>query len=260
MVRPLSKLTKEGVPYLRPRKVETAIGVALRQDWTTLRRRLKITDSRSPEHLSSECLVHLFRDAHLKGDDRRMGAIHPVLLGRCEAILKARIAESEPGASEMRQEVLDRFTDVLARGCVGEGQDELDFFECRFNRAFFTLRYDVVARERRRLERTVEVPREDDGDEGSLSEEEGLALLSEAGRTPATQEHSARLEELKNAIEALPPDQRNAFVLCRMYRYKVESKDPNEITAAVLCGCTGRTIRNRLKQADAKLSRFKEES
>ena len=260
MVRPLTKRTKKGGLYARPPAVETAIRAALREDWRTLSRRLEITDTKSPEHLSSECLVHLFRDACRKEDDRRMNAILPVLLGRCEAILKTKIPDWEPGASEMREDVLGRFTDVLARGCVGEQRDELDFYECRFNKALQALRHDVVDRVRRRLGRTVEVPHRDDEDERELSEEEGLALLSEAGRTPATQEQSARLNEVKEAIEALPPDEREAFVLRRVYGYKVESKDPDEITAAVRCGCTGRTIRNRLSRAEAKLWRSKEES
>ena len=260
MVRPLTMRTKTGELYVRPPAVETAIRGALREDWTTLRRRLEVTNVRSPEHLRSECLVHLARAASRKGDDRRMIAIVPVLLGRCEAILRARIPDSDPGASEMREEVLDRFTDVLARGCVSERLDELDFYECRFNKALLALRRDVVDRVTRRLGRTVEVPRGGDGDEALLSEEDGLALLSEAGRTPATQEQSARLKEVKEAIEALPADERQAFVLCRVYGYKVESTDPTETTAAVRCGCTGRTIRNRLSRAEAKLWRSKEES
>ena len=200
MVRPLTRRTKKGVLYVRPQAVETAIRAALREDWTTLSRRLEIKDLRSPEHLSSECLVHLFRDASRKGDDHRMNTLLPVLLGRCEAILKTKIPDSESGASEMREVVLDRFTEVLACGCVGERPDELDFYECRFNRALQTLRIDVVDRVSRRLGRTVEVPRGDDGDERVLSEEDGLALLSEARRTPATQEQSARLNEVKEAI------------------------------------------------------------
>ena len=105
MVRPLIKRTKNGALYARPQAVETAIRAALREDLATFRRRLKITDSRSPEHLSSECLVHLLRDAYRRGDDRRMNAIPPVLFGRCEAILKTKIPDSEPDASEMREEV-----------------------------------------------------------------------------------------------------------------------------------------------------------
>ena len=260
MVQPLTKRTKKRVLYVRTRAVEAEIKAALREDWTTLSRRLEIKDLRSPERLSSECLVHLVRDASRKGDDRRMNAILLVLLDRCEAILKTKIPSSEPGASEVREEVLDKFTDVLARGCVGERPDELDFYECRFNQALQALRFDVVDRVSRRLRPIVEVPRGDDGDEGLLSEEAGLALLSEAGRTPATQKQSALLEDIKKAIEALPPDEREAFVLCRVYGYKVESKKPDEITAAVLCGCAGRTIRNRLSRAEAKLWRSKEES
>lgn len=260
MVRPLTKRTKKGELYLRPPAVETAIGAALREDWATLRRRLEITDIGSPEHLSSECLVHLFRDAYRKGDDRWMSAILPVVLGRCEAILKTKIPDSEPGASEMREEVLDRFTELLARGCADERWDELDFYECRFNQALHALRVDAVRHKRRRLRPTVDIPRGEDGEEPRLSEEEGLALLSEAGRTPPTQEQSALLNDVKKAIEALPQGERDAVVLCRVFGYKVESKDPNEITAAVLCGCTGRTIRNRLSRAEAKLWRLKEES
>lgn len=260
MVRPLTRRTRTGALYTRPPEVETAIRAALREDWETLRRRLNITDGRSPEHLRSECLVHLSRDACRNGDDRRTNAIIPVLLGRCEAILRGKIPDSEPGASEMREAVLDRFTEVLARGCVDERSHELDFYECRFNQALRALRIDVVTHKRGRLLPTVEIPRGGDGDEPLLSEEEGLALLSEAGRTRPTQEQSALLEEVKGKIEALPADEREAFVLRRVYQYKAESTDPAETTAAVLCGCAGRTIRNRLSRAEAKLWRSKEES
>ena len=67
MVRPLTKRKKKGGLYVRPRAVEIAIRAALREDWTTLSRRLEIKDLRSPEHLSSECLVHLVRDASGRG-------------------------------------------------------------------------------------------------------------------------------------------------------------------------------------------------
>jgi len=53
-------------------------------------------------------------------------------------------------------------------------------------------------------------------------------------------------------------DERDAVVLVHVLGYKVESGDPDEDTAATRCKCTGRTIRNRLMRAAAKLSRFKE--
>jgi DNA-directed RNA polymerase specialized sigma24 family protein len=41
--------------------------------------------------------------------------------------------------------------------------------------------------------------------------------------------------------------------------YAEEADDPATRTAATICGVTGRTIRNRLTRAAAKLSRFKED-
>ena len=47
-------------------------------------------------------------------------------------------------------------------------------------------------------------------------------------------------------------------MLCRLMGFKEESEDPRERTAATLCDVTGRTIRNRLRRALAKLSNLKE--
>lgn len=47
MVRPLTKRTRKGEPYARPPEVEATIKVALREDRTTLDRRLKVTDGES---------------------------------------------------------------------------------------------------------------------------------------------------------------------------------------------------------------------
>jgi DNA-directed RNA polymerase specialized sigma24 family protein len=57
----------------------------------------------------------------------------------------------------------------------------------------------------------------------------------------------------------LPPEERDAVILCHVMGYPEESDDPAKRTAATICGVTGRTTRNRLKRAAAKLSRFKED-
>jgi DNA-directed RNA polymerase specialized sigma24 family protein len=63
---------------------------------------------------------------------------------------------------------------------------------------------------------------------------------------------------LLDAINGLPPDERDAVILVHVFGYKEESDDPNEETAATRCNCTARTIRNRLTRAAARLVRFKE--
>lgn len=60
-------------------------------------------------------------------------------------------------------------------------------------------------------------------------------------------------------LDALPADIRRAVVLCHEMGYEEESVDPTKITAATLCGVTGRTIRSRIRQAAAYLAQFNQE-
>jgi DNA-directed RNA polymerase specialized sigma24 family protein len=83
--------------------------------------------------------------------------------------------------------------------------------------------------------------------------------VSDAFKILPTQEWDALREPLVTAIEALPLDERKAVILVHVLGYKEESQDADEETAATRCKCTGRTIRNRLTRAAAKLSRFKED-
>ena len=245
MVRPLTRCRRDGVRYVRPQAIETEIEVALREDPATLRERLLITDKASPDHLSSECLVHLIRDALRRRDDERLNRALPVLLGRCEAILRTKIANSLQGADQLREEVLSEFSEFLASDGTGERPDDLDFYECRFNAAFRVLRIEAVRRELKRLERTAEPLGPGDERAAHAHDEDAFARL-ESSRT-------------REAINALPPDERKALVLHHEYGYKVESTDPGEVTVATLCKCTGRTIRNRLSRAAARLSELKED-
>jgi DNA-directed RNA polymerase specialized sigma24 family protein len=87
-----------------------------------------------------------------------------------------------------------------------------------------------------------------------------MARQPEAGlHSPATPEHGLFLNQLADAIQTLPPDEREAVILCHIMGYAEEADDPATRTAATICGVTGRTIRNRLTRAAAKLSRFKED-
>jgi hypothetical protein len=188
-----------------------------------------------------------------------MSILLPLLLARCEARLIRRIPDrSRPNAADIREEILSEFSLLFAEDSFGENADELDFYECRFNSAFSTFRIDFMRRETVRADPLEELPPED-GTPDSSADEEGLRRISAAFQTAPMQVPNLFLEELKTAIEALPPDERRAIVLCCVLGYKEESDDPSEITAATLCKVTGRTIRNRLTRAAAKLSKFKEE-
>jgi hypothetical protein len=162
-----------------------------------------------------------------------------------------------PEAASLREEILGAFSELFASDGSGENPNELNFYECRFNRAFKFFRIDMVRREVTRLGPIAQMPvPEEDGEPGS--HDEVFARVSEAFRAAPTQEGESVRSELYDAILNLPADERDAVILVHVLGYQEESDDPETVTAATRCDCTGRTIRNRLTRAAKKLARFKE--
>ena len=262
MARPLTKTDANGVVYVRPSVVEVQADEAVQLPLPNLRARLLITNRNDPGYLRTECLVHLVRQGRRSGDQTLMSAVLPVLLGRCEANLLVKVPDGAMyDAAILRQEILDEFTELFVIDGTIHCRNALDFYECRFNRAFRTLRIDAVRGEVRRRNqgpRVVDLPPTEVTDEPD-NYEDAFASVSDAFKILPTQEWDAYREPFLEAIESLPRDEREAVVLVHVLGYKEESEDPEEETAATRSKCTGRTIRNRLTRAAAKLSRFKED-
>jgi hypothetical protein len=262
MARPLTNTEANGALYTRPSAVEAQIDKAIGLSRSDLQTRLSITDRNDSAYLRSECLVHLVREGRRTDDQQLMSAMLPVLLGRCEANLLVKVPDGGMrDAASVRQEILENLTDLFVTDGTGDFPDELDFYECRFNMAFRALRIDAVRREVRRRKRSIAVvdlpPSDVSGEPDAY--EDAFARVSENFRVLPTQEWDVFREPFMKAIEALPTDEREAVILVHVLGYKEESEDPDEETAATRCNCTGRTIRNRLSRAAAKLSRFKED-
>lgn len=261
MARPLTRANVGGELYARPTAVEAQIDVAVCFSPSELQTRLSIIDRKAAGYLRSECLVHLVREGRQSDDQQLMNAVLPVLLGRCEANLLVTVPDGGmPDAANLRQEILDDLADLFVTDGTGDFPDELDFYECRFNKAFRALRIDAVRRDERRRKRSIPVVSLPPSEEasGPNADEDALARMPGAFKILPTQEWNALRGPLVEAISALPPDERDAVILVRVLGYKVESEDPEEKTAATRCNCTGRTIRNRLKRAAVKLSQFEE--
>jgi hypothetical protein len=256
MARPLTKKDRSGVLYARSRAVETAIDLAIQQTHEVVRQRAWLSDQTDPGFLLLECLVYFIRDAWRRGDDPAMNALMPPLLARCERMLKAKIPDSTHlNAADIRENIISEFSLLF----IEDGNDghtaELDYYECCFNRAFKCFRIDHIRRETKRSSHFEQFP-EQDSPSHSLDEMPARQLPEKYG-TPAIQLGSLFRKERLAAINNLPPDQRKAVFLCGVLGLKEESEDPTVITAATLCGVTGRTIRNRLTRAAATLSKFK---
>jgi hypothetical protein len=252
MAQPLTKLTRTGQLYTRPPSVEAKIDQALAEDEATLRARLQVTDRLAAGNLTSECLVHLFRDSHRRGDDRRRDLFVLAILARCEANLKSTVPDSRvANAADLREDILQEFALLLASDGVGDNPNELDYFECRFNLAFKAFRISMLRSVQQPAIRCVPLPKE-----SVIPDDQVPKMLDEALSCRASQGDDLARDEMLNA---LPAAIREAVVLCHLMDYEVESEDATKVTAATLCKVTGRTIRNRLAKAAAYLKHFNEE-
>jgi hypothetical protein len=257
MARTLTKTKKDGSLYERPPEVEREIDEVLPLGITELRQRLAVTDWDADAYLHSETLVHLVRTAILENRQDILSAVLLVLLARCESNLNAKVREGDlPDVESVREEILSQFSEFLATAATAQGNNLLDYYECRFNSAFLAFRISSVRKEVARLKHLDDSEEtEDETYEGS-SEPPG-GLFENLKQSP-TQEWETLRAPLVEAIRKLPRDERKAVILVHVLGYQQESQDPNEVTAATRCNCTGKTIYNRLKRAEKKLSSFKE--
>lgn len=247
MARALTKKRKsDGSVYTRPSEIDACIDSLLELGTEVVcQRASSIHNKEAGSYIPSECLVHLIRETRRAVDSEGFEKLLSVLLKRCESNLLNRIAETIPGAHEIREDVMSDFAELFALEWEDESENRLDFYEVRFQQAFATLRKNRVTAELRRLQRLRPL----------------LALDSHS----TSEDWDAELEELGNAasvdglagldlegwelINSLPADQKRVFVLCRVLGYQEESIDPEEPTASSLLNVTGRTVRNRLARA-----------
>lgn len=260
MAQPLTRRDKSGNLYKRQAAIEALLDKLLAMDRQTVERKAAIGDRASPDYVPDECFVHLIRKRHREANAPGRDQLLNLLFARCARNLASSVRDgSIPNAAEIRDEVLGRLGELFAEDGTGDNPDRLDFFEVRFAAALKALRIDVIREASRSAARTVPLPAEDEAGE-SISDDEAIARLPSAVlRNPASQEDRVFLMELFTALRALPPEVRKAVMLCEVWGYDVESEDPKKITAATLCGVSGRTIRARLKRAQLILKRFKEQ-
>jgi DNA-directed RNA polymerase specialized sigma24 family protein len=253
MPRALNKVTKGGVRYHRPPEIEAGLEGALRQDLDEQLRRAKIRDPANPDHMPSECLVHLVREARLTGNKRAVERLLVPLLSRCERRLKRTIPDSWPDAQGLRDEILQTFCELLARVGTNHDATSLDIFECKFNKGLAALRFKRLRKETNRAKLFHSLADEFDDDGQPVDPNETLARLSRAAQTPAGQEDFVYLSQTLEAVKALPAAQRRAVELCCLQGYAPASEDPDEITAATICGVSGTAMRKNLRKAADKL-------
>ncbi|EHK2864336.1 hypothetical protein K6675_000472 [Vibrio parahaemolyticus] len=165
------------------------------------------------------------------------------------SLLKSISNQQFKNAEDLRQEVVDRFMDLLVKD-RNEGCLRLDYFEINFNGAFHKLRIDVL---RQRGPAKKEDPLSNaESIESELTSEvrtdvEISALeLSELNES-ILNDSSFRIQ-FQSAINELPDNERRVIGLY-LQGLPIESKDVDKETISSTLDCTDRTVRNRLSRA-----------
>lgn len=243
MIRPLTKTSKDGEVYSRPKTVEKNIKSAIGLGIEVIKARLKEEKPRSENYLKSECLVYLFREARSSLDDVMANLLATALLTRCERILHSKLTKV---SNRLHEDILADFAVIL----VNDSSSELDYYEVRFNHAFRTHRLEIVRTEVNRCEK-VEAQKFG----SSTNDDEEEVHSDEPSCQPKESDKLIRNE----LLDQLPPKIQKAVVLREM-GYPIESNDPSEDTVATLCGVRERTIHNWIKKAQKILPNPSKES
>ena len=252
MARPLLKKNEKGV-LTRPPGIEAKIDSAPSQDWATLSRRARVTDSRSSDFLPSECLVHLSRDAIRRGDDRVARVLMQQLLNRAEVNLLRTVPDTRMrDAESVRQEILSSLMMLFTQDGSEGHEDDLDFYECKFLRALRLLRIDHVRKALASRRKLTDLPDASNEQGDPTLDDEMLARLSRMASISPSQEDRLYLPEVIKALDKLSPDQKRAVVLRRIIGHTEEQ-------TAKICKVNKRTIRYRLAAADKQLRKLKED-
>ncbi len=256
-VAPLTRKTRGGEVLRRPARIEAEIAATLALGGREILARAAGDDA-AGKTMSEECMVHMIRrDLRMSQASPRGGAggrslveeLTPVLLARCEAVLKRSIRGFPPSAAdEIREDVLGR----LAVSLAGPG-DEADFLEVRFALALKRLRIDACRRERRRLQGVVAL--EEVAPAGTSDDSEPPAVDRVPPSPPGQEERLL----IRQALRSLTAEERKIVVLHKLAGVPLASKADRGATLVGLLGRSERTLRNRLRSAEAKLLAFRQD-
>lgn len=247
MPKPLKSEEKNGDPFTRPPEIEACLQRLESVDAATRLQAFAVASRKSDGYVPSEALTYFLRHAHAMGAKDEFKQLFGLLMKRVGQSLFASIPDSRmAGAQDIREEVMSRFAERIAKDCSGRFA-MLDFFEVRFDLAFARFRKTIL----RQIGPTsvLTVPLSTVDDEGQdISPEVEAAAADFLGGDPQKIDDPAFRFELDAAIDALPDDQRRAVGLRRL-GFQIHSKDPNIMTIAKMLQCDERTVRNRLDRA-----------
>lgn len=251
-VRPLTRRYAEtGALYERLPEVETQLRRALTLEEAALVEALQMS-YKSPAHIKDEALCYLIREQLRAGRDEEARTLAEVLLRRHAGTLKRRIMHG--GVDERhRDDCNNEIVVQLLTELFDADSDRSEFAQVRFGLYFEKLSGVVMSRFRKLQEQE----RQTDSvtfAHGDKTEE--IDLLDTLADERALSAENRVL--MQDALADLRDDLRVVYLLRYFQGWQVESDSPAEPSISRYLGVTPRTVRNRLRDAEASLRRWRE--
>jgi RNA polymerase sigma factor (sigma-70 family) len=204
-----------------------------------------------PTHIKDEALCYLIRERLRDGLHEVANTITEVLLRRHAGTIRRRIARG--GVDERhREDCMGEIVSQLLTELFDVDSDRSDFAQVRFGLYFEKLSNGVISRFRKlqRRERQGEsvIYRQDD-------RTEEIDLLDTLADERALSAEGRIL--LRDALAHLSDELREVFLLRYFEGWQIESDSPTELSISRYLGVTSRTVRNRLRQAEVSLRRWR---
>ena len=246
----IEPLTRSG--YVRLARVERQIAQAATLDKAALVVRARQRDEGDPGFLTPEAITYFIRQAIRIGNVRTRDDLFRELLERCNPHFRGKFRgfgreDREDLQGEVQRMIIE---DLFAQ------DDRSDFMQVRF---WTYLERKCIDACRAALRQTANTESLETGYSGD-SVSEGLTKIDkEIDRQLSPEEFAI----ISAGLELLPPRLRRVFLLRHYVGMKIGSDnlseaEGKELTIAAEFGCTGRTIRNWLKEADRLLADFRE--
>ncbi len=244
-------LTRRG--YVRLAKVEWQIGKAVTLDGPALLLRARRRDEAAPDFLAPEALVYFIRGAIRNGEEQIRDNLFRELLERCNPYFRNKFRgfgreDREDLQGEVQCIIIE---DLFAR------DDRSDFMQVRF---WTYLERRCIDACRPMFRQAIDTESLDTGYLGD-DESEGLNKVDQVVDEQLSSEEFAMISE---GLRQLPPRLQHVFWLRHYFGLPIGSDkhaedEGKEMTIAVAFGCSGRTVRNWLKEANRILAKFREE-
>jgi RNA polymerase sigma factor (sigma-70 family) len=252
-VRPLTRRnTDTGALYERLPEVETQVRRALALEEEALIEAIQHSYDESPTHLKDETLCYLIRERLRAGRHDAANVVTEVLLHRHAGTIRSRIGRG--GVERRHREDCDgEIVSQLLIELFDTDSDRSDFAQVRFGLYFERLSNRVISRFRKlqQRERQAESITSSQGDRT-----EEIDLLDTLADERALSAEDRALT--RDALAHLPDDLREVFLLRYFEGWQTESSSPTEPSISRHLNVTPRTVRNRLRDAEASLRWWRE--